>query len=278
MASPATQNFLIHNFLCSHLKIRVAKIKKLSMMKFNMKLKKIGKKIINMPFVARIIGSAAYWYVRFVAATTRWEIRNLCIFYDNLEKYDSVIYITWHGRVAMAPYFWDKRKSLKALVSPHRDGQMIVKILNRFGIGNIDGSSNRHAQSAAVTLMHELKRGTTIAIIPDGPRGPSMTMRLSPLYFAQKTGKPVIGVTYSMKHALIVQRSWDRMLIPLPFQKGICAATEPFFVPENATKEELEIYRQKIENALNELTWGLDRELGLPLIPQGTLPRKTRKK
>lgn len=233
---------------------------------------------MDMPFSAHLIGCVAYWYVRFVAATTRWEIRNLNHFYDNLEKYGSVIYVTWHGRLAMAPYFWDKRKKLKALVSPHHDGQMIVKLLNRFGIGNIDGSSNKHAQSAAVALMRELNRGTTIAIIPDGPRGPSMTMRQSPLYYAQKTGKPVIGVTYSMKRALIVHRSWDRMLVPLPFQKGICAVTEPFFVPENATKEELETYRQKIEDTLNQLTWKLDRELGLPFIPQGTLPRQKRKK
>ena len=241
-----------------------------------MKLKKLGKKIINMPLTARFISFAAYWYVRFVAATPRWEIRHIQNFYDNLEKYGSLIYVTWHGRVAMAPYFWDKRKTLKALVSPHRDGQLIVGVLNRFGIGNIDGSTNEHAQSAAVSLMRELKRGTTIAIIPDGPRGPSMTMTNSPLYYAQKTGKPIVGVTYSTKHACIIEKSWDRMLIPLPFQKGICAVTKPFFVPENASKAELEKYRQEFEKTLNDLTWELDQELGLPHIEQGTLPRRRR--
>ena len=251
----------------------VAKNKNMYMMS-SMKLKKLGQKIINLPLAAHLISWVAYWYVRFVAGTTRWDIRHLENFYDSLEKYGSVIYVTWHGRVAMAPYFWDKRKTLKALVSPHRDGQLIVGVLNRFGIGNIDGSSNEHAQSAAVTLMRELKNGTTIAIIPDGPRGPSMTMTNSPLYYAQKTGKPIVCVTYSIAGSYIVERSWDKMLVPLPFHKGICAVTEPFFIPPEADKSELEIYRQKLEDNLNNLTWQLDRELNMPFIQKGSLPRR----
>lgn len=240
------------------------------------RLKDIIKKITKSPVTAWIISFAAYWYVRFIAATTKWEIRHIENFYGNLDKYGSVIFIAWHGRMPMIPYFWDQRKTLKALVSPHRDGKMIIGLLRRFGIGTIHGSSNEHAQSAAVTLLRELRQGTTIAIIPDGPRGPSMTLSMSPVYYAQKTGKPVIGVTYSIANAAIVEKSWDRMLLPKPFQRGICAVTEPFFVPENATKEDLEKYRQKIENALNELTWEIDKELGMPAIPKGTVPKKKR--
>ena len=153
----------------------------------------------------------------------------------------------------------------------------MVGLLRRFGIGIIPGSSNEHAKTAAVALMHELKGGTTIAIIPDGPRGPSMTLSPSPVFYGQKTGKaPIIGVTYSIANSHIVEKSWDRMLFPTPFNRGICAATEPFFIPQNATEAELEQYRQKIENRLNELTWQLDKELNMPHIPKGTAPKKKR--
>ena len=66
------------------------------------------------------------------------------------------------------------------------------------------------------------------------------------------------------------------MLFPKPFNKGICAVTRPFFVPHDASKEQLEIYRRQIENELNNLTWELDKELGMPYIPKGTLPKKKR--
>ena len=235
------------------------------------------KKITKSKFAVNIISRIAYWYIKFVKHTTKWDLRGVETFYENLEKYGSVIFIAWHGRVPMAPSFWDKRKPLKALVSPHRDGQLVAAMLRRFGIGNIDGSSNENASGAAISIMKELKNGTTIAIIPDGPRGPSMTMSLSPIYYAQKAGIPVLGVTYSIENSIVVEKSWDKMLVPKPFNRGICAVTEPFFIPKDVSKTELEEYRLKIENTLNDLTWKIDKELNIPYIPKGTVPKNKRK-
>lgn len=67
------------------------------------------------------------------------------------------------------------------------------------------------------------------------------------------------------------------MLVPLPFQRGMYSITEPFFIPAEATAEELGKYRLQIETTLNELTWKLDREMGIPYIPQGTVAKKSRK-
>lgn len=239
-------------------------------------LKNIGKKIVRSHAAGIVFSFLAYWYVRLIAATTKWDVRNINNFYDNLDKFGSVIFIAWHGRVPVIPYFWDRRSTLKALVSPHRDGQIVVGLLKRFGIGHIDGSSNERAASAAISLLKELQQGTTIAIIPDGPRGPGMTLGLSPLYYAQKTGRPIVGVTYSIANSFVVEKSWDRMLLPKPFNKGICAVTKPFFVPADATKEELEQYRRNIEDEMNTLTWQIDKELKMPYIPKGTLPKKKR--
>ena len=222
----------------------------------------------------KIASFLCYWYVRFVAYTTRWDRRDIHVFYDNMKKHKAVIFVAWHGRIAFAPYFWNRSSKLSALVSPHRDGQLIGGLLNRFGILNISGSSNENPRSAAVKLLRELKNDASIAIIPDGPRGPSMTMSMSPIYYAKTTGKPIVGMTYSIAHSKILNKSWDRMLLPFPFQKGIVAVTKPFFIPKNSTKEDLEKYRLEIEKELNKLTWQLDNELNLPKIEQGTLPRK----
>lgn len=232
------------------------------------------KKILKSPVSTRIISTLCYWYVKFVAMTTRWEKRNIDVFYDNLKTHKAVIFIAWHGRVAFAPYFWNRSSKLSALVSPHRDGQLIAGLLKRFGIENISGSTNENPRSAAVRLLRELKNNASIAIIPDGPRGPSLTMTMSPVYYAKTTGKPIIGMTYSIAKSRFLSKSWDRMLFPLPFQKGIVAVTKPFFIPKNIPKDELEKYRQQIEDEMNNLTWQLDRELNLPKIEQGTLPRK----
>lgn len=235
------------------------------------------KEISKTNFATHIVSFLCYWYVRFVAYTTRWDRRDIDVFYQNLEKHKAVIFVTWHGRIAFAPYFWNKCSKLSALVSPHHDGQLIAGLLKRFGIENISGSTNQNPRSAAVKLLRELKNDASIAIIPDGPRGPSMTMSMSPIYYAKTTGKPIIGMTYSIARSKILGKSWDRMLLPLPFQKGIVVVTKPFFIPKNTPKEDLEKYRLQIESELNRLTWQIDHELNLPKIEQGTLPRKQTK-
>ena len=235
------------------------------------------KNLLKTPIVEKIVGNFAYLYLKFVGLTTRWQVTGVKETYKMLDEYGSMIVVGWHGRTLEMPYFWNKSRPLNALVSPHRDGRIIVGILQKFGIGNISGSSNKQSTEAAFELMSNLKSGNSIAIIPDGPLGPSMQMTLSPLFYAQKSGKPIIGITYSIAGSVIVTKSWDNMLVPLPFHKGMYAITKPFFVPANATKEDLEKYRKQLENNLNELTWKLDKEMGLPFIPQGTEARKSRK-
>lgn len=238
---------------------------------------KLLKKFSQSEFGEKIIGSIAFYYLKFVGLTTRWQsITGVKETYKTLDKHGSMIVIGWHGRTLLMPYFWNKTSRLNALVSPHRDGRIIVQVLKKFGIGNIDGSTDRNSKEAAIELMRNLKQGNSIAIIPDGPRGPSMKLSMSPLFYAQKSGKPILGITYSTAHARIITKSWDNMLLPLPFCRGMYAITEPFFIPSDASPEQLEQYRRQIETALNELTWKLDKKMGLPFIAQGKEAKKSR--
>ncbi len=236
------------------------------------------KDIANSQFAEKLIGNFAFYYLKFVGLTTRWKsVTGVDVTYKMIEQHGSVIIIGWHGRTLMMPYYWNKQSKLNALVSPHRDGRMIMYILQKFGIGHVSGSTDKNPKEAALQLMQNLKDGNSIAIIPDGPRGPSMELTMSPLFYAQKSGKPILGITYSIAGSKVISKSWDDMLIPLPFHKGMYAITEPTFIPADATPEQLEEYRQKIENDLNELTWKLDREMGVPYIAKGKRPRKSRK-
>ncbi len=243
----------------------------------NMKIQWL-KNILKSPAAEKFIGSLAYYYLKFVGLTTRWQsVTGVKETYEAIKNNGSIIVIGWHGRTLMMPYFWNKTSKLNALVSPHRDGRMIMYILEKFGIGHVSGSSDKHAKEAALQLMQNLKDGNSIAIIPDGPRGPSMELTMSPIFYAQKSGKPILGITYSIAGSIVVTKSWDNMLIPLPFHKGMYAITEPIFIPQDATPEQLEEYRKKVENTLNELTWELDRKMGLPYIEKGKVPKKSRK-
>ncbi len=242
-------------------------------------IKKALRKIFESSFVMNLISAVFYRYAVFVGNHTRWTKEGVEKCYELWNKNDGFILVAWHGRALMLPYFWNGSKPLNALVSLHRDGRMIAGLLERFGLGTIGGSSNENANGAAFELLKSLQKDTAICIIPDGPRGPRMHLTKSPLYFAQKTGKPLIGATYSVEKHKFVTRSWDCMMIPLPFGKGIVKTTEPLFVPADADKETFENLRLEMEKRLNEINFECDRLMGIdPVQPSEQIGSKRHNK
>ena len=239
------------------------------------RIKRFLKKFETTSFATDILGGIIYIYAVLVGLSTRWQLHGIQKTYKLWQKEKAFILIIWHGRTLMPCWFWQNKKKfpLSALVSPHRDGRIIAAVLRYFGVKVINGSSNENAKNAALSLMRELQNNKSIAIIPDGPKGPNMKLSPSALFYAQKTGKPIIGLTYSVKGSKLVSKSWDKMMIPPLFSQGIAAATEPFYIADNLSPEEFEAQRLKIETTLTELTWKIDKELGLPKIEQGTRPR-----
>lgn len=239
-------------------------------------LKKIGQSAPAMWLISLFI----YGYVKLIGRTTKWHYDGIDRFYKLVAENDGVIFLTWHGRALMVPHFWNGSSKVYALVSLHRDGRMIAGLLERFDVNTIGGSSNENAVGSAISLMRAIKDNATICIIPDGPRGPRMHMGRSPIYFAQKTGKPIICASYSVKNSKIIEKAWDNMMIPLPFSEGLCRVSDPFFIPTDATEEELENYRRQIENTLNEISISCDADMGrTPILPDdGKTPRKKRSK
>ena len=57
--------------------------------------------------------------------------------------------------------------------------------------------------------------------------------------------------------------SWDRMLLPLPFARVLCAFGEPIQVPRDADAAAVEALRRRLEETLHHLTEDLDRRLGI---------------
>ena len=235
------------------------------------KIKDNLRKILKSAPVIKCLSFVIYLYAVFVAKTTKWNISGI----DELAKFtkeNNAVIIGWHSRTTMMPFFWSKyvKSRLTALVSPHQDGQIIAKFLRWFNIKSVNASTNERAKQGALELMRELVNGSSLFISPDGPRGPRMRLKKSPIYFAQKSQKPIYCVCFSASKALVFEKAWDKTMIMLPFGKGVLNVSEPIFVPENLTPEELEMYRKKVEDiAINQLV-ECDKKVGrVPCNPAG---------
>ena len=89
-------------------------------------------------------------------------------------------------------------------------------------------------------------------IAVDGSRGPARRAKRGILHIAQATGAPIYPMRTWAKYRILAP-TWDRTLIPLPFNHLIFFLDEPLFVPADLEPADLEHLRQNLERRLNGL-------------------------
>jgi lysophospholipid acyltransferase (LPLAT)-like uncharacterized protein len=144
-----------------------------------------------------LIGIIGYLLIRFLALTIKidWihkeRLRDILI-----KKRQRVIYCFWHDRLLMMPLIALGQKA-SVLISQHRDGEYISRIISRFGFRTIRGSSTRGGSLALRKMAREMRSGRHGAITPDGPRGPRHVAKEGAILLASLTGSPLVPLAFS---------------------------------------------------------------------------------
>jgi len=203
----------------------------------------LGKCLVDLIFGTMRIGTLDFERVRPVIASRRF------------------ILAFWHSRILMISYLY-KGWSGAALVSKSKDGEIIAQILGRQGHDTVRGSTSRLGVRAMTrfikTLKEEVRPG---AVVPDGPRGPRFKVQPGVITLAQKTGYPIVPVSYSAKKIKIFA-SWDRFVLPYPFTEGRVIYGTPISVPGKGNGQNHEVYCTRLEEELNRITKTVDRYYG----------------
>ena len=177
-----------------------------------------------------------------------------------------VILLIWHARIFLAPYFF-RRRGIMPLISPSQDGEIVARIVRRWGYKVSRGSSSHSIIRAWFEMKKELDAGGEVIIVPDGPRGPSRELKLGCLKLAQKTGAPLVPFTFSASRKKVF-RSWDGFVVFHPFAKVRAVIGEPILVDPLLKGEALEDERRRVERILIELDAKADAFFPSPAAPQ----------
>jgi lysophospholipid acyltransferase (LPLAT)-like uncharacterized protein len=162
------------------------------------------------------------------------------------------IFAFWHSRQLMMPLAY-RGAQIYILISRHRDGELIRRIVSRFGFRAVRGSTTRGGAAALRELVQLGRSGADLAITPDGPKGPRQVAQMGVIHLAKATGLPIVPVTFSCSKKKLFS-SWDRFLVPYPFGRGLFRMGEPMWVTPQASAEEMEAKRRELESVLNRLT------------------------
>jgi lysophospholipid acyltransferase (LPLAT)-like uncharacterized protein len=162
-----------------------------------------------------------------------------------------VIFLIWHGRLMLAPYFFRHRR-IAALVSPSRDGEVIAQIAQGWGFRIVRGSGSHPVVRAWVEMRQDLRKGGELILIPDGPRGPDRRLKPGCLKLAQETGALLVPWSFSASRKRMLG-SWDRFLLFYPFTRIVVLFGKPLTVPPALDEAEFEAERSRVEQALKAL-------------------------
>ena len=209
-------------------------------------------------------GTLAALIIKFLHLTIRWQWHGL----DNLNLKgegpdDPRICALWHNRQILnfGIYFAFQAKypknSVYGLISAHDDGRLIARAIGWLGMRSIKGSSTRGGFEAMIEMVRRAKEGNSLVITPDGPKGPPCVVKPGIINLARLSGLPITPVGLAVERYWVIP-SWDRLIIPKPFSKGVGFIGEPFMVPRELAEEEFDTWALLLTDKMNEVVHRAD--------------------
>jgi lysophospholipid acyltransferase (LPLAT)-like uncharacterized protein len=179
-------------------------------------------------------------------------------FFEPFEK-QPVIIALWHGEHFLMPFFGWRKDKLNILVTTHRDGEILVRAGERFGLKFIRGSGDhgpefrrKKALRAFTAMMRLLKHGESVVMTADVPKV-ARVAGLGIVTLAKHSGCPIVPLAMATSRRRLLS-NWDRTPISLPFGRMVMARGEPIHVPRDADDAALEALRRTVEERLNGVT------------------------
>jgi lysophospholipid acyltransferase (LPLAT)-like uncharacterized protein len=171
-----------------------------------------------------------------------------------------MIFCTWHNRLGLSMSTWERfgRENIQcsglvALISASHDGGVLARVLRYFNVEAVRGSSSRRGPQALLELSSYTERGYSVAITPDGPRGPRYTIRDGIIALGQISGLPILPVSNYVSWKITL-KSWDQFQVPLPFARCEIRVGLPVLVPRDCTDVQREAARRELLERMQALT------------------------
>ncbi len=216
------------------------------------------KRLARSERVRSAAGSLLAGYLRLVWRTGRFKLDPPNI-YDYADANLPVIFAMWHGQHFLSPFVKRPEYRAAVLISRSADGEMNAIAAEKLGVRTIRGSGDHKGQfarkggvSAYFQMIDALADGETMALTADVPKV-AKRCGLGIIILARQSGRPILPIAVATERRIDL-KSWDRASVNLPFSRGAAVAGAPIWVPANADAATLELYRRRVEDALNAAT------------------------
>jgi lysophospholipid acyltransferase (LPLAT)-like uncharacterized protein len=197
-----------------------------------------------------VLPSLATWYMRLVFGTSK----KVYLHQDREEeicKKQPFAMGCFHQTLVPIAVYMSQYKTV-AMVSRSWDGEFIARVIEKWGYFTARGSSSRGGKEALaemieISRLHNCTTGVTV----DAPRGPAGKVKMGIVMLGRETGQPVVPIA-CWTTRIIQFKSWDKMMMPLPFSTIVFCFGKPTQVPQGLDWEDYERLRLEIEANMTE--------------------------
>ena len=162
------------------------------------------------------------------------------------------IYALWHAQ-QLPLTLRHRTENIAVIVSRHRDGEIISRMVEGIGYRTIRGSSTRGGSEALHEFARAASEGHSLAVTTDGPQGPARVCKPGAVLAAARTGFPVVPAAAAAVHAWTFN-SWDRFFVPKPGSIVYLSYGDPIHVPSGISGDAVAEWQARITDAQNEAT------------------------
>jgi lysophospholipid acyltransferase (LPLAT)-like uncharacterized protein len=142
-----------------------------------------------------VVPPVGYHIIRLLGRTMTLHIEGAEQLTRRFAQGQRVILAFWHAQQLMMPLGFPGLEA-HVLISQHRDGELIRRIVARFGLDAVRGSSTRGGADAFRKLIRLGRSGYNLVLTPDGPKGPRQIAKVGVVQLARATGLPIVPMAF----------------------------------------------------------------------------------
>lgn len=180
------------------------------------------------------------------------------------------VYAIWHDEVFFVAWAFGKYRA-DTLASAGDSGEMITRMLDLCGFNVFRGGSSGGRRRRSATVVKDMikhmreNEGILYGITTDGSTGPVYRMKPGVVMLAVG-GRSELFVEKTWCKRYFRLPTWDRSLVPLPFNHIVHAYAGPIAPPEAGDEAGFDATLRKVEHLLCRVTaFARARTEGLPL-------------
>ncbi|WP_274629976.1 lysophospholipid acyltransferase family protein [Arvimicrobium flavum] len=221
----------------------------------------IRKPIQDSKFFKNFVASLAANYIRLVRLTNPMA-KGSDDPTQGFMRHRNAIFGLWHGQHIFIPVYHPRGNPMATMISRSADAEINALCTEKLGLKVFRGSGGREREKAVekggirglIALKKALDAGMSVGTVADIPSGTPRDAGMGIITLAKLSGRPIVPVAFNTSRRKVLEKTWDKTTVNLPFGRSAICFGEPIQVPRDADDAAMEASRLALTDAMNVVT------------------------